>query len=156
MEQLPDELKNKIKNYIIFKPKTNEELQRAIDSWFECEEYALELYNHISLWDTSLITDMSHLFEDKDDFNENINNWNVSKVTNMSGMFLRAGRFNQPLNSWDVSSVTDMSWMFSGSSFEQNINSWDVSSVTSMYFMFSSPPKYYEENAKWYKTCPFR
>ncbi len=37
--------------------------------------------------DTSLITDMSELFEDNTTFNGDISRWNVSKVTNMSWMF---------------------------------------------------------------------
>ena len=41
---------------------------------------------NISLWDTSMITDMSYLFESSN-FNENINDWNVSNVENMSFMF---------------------------------------------------------------------
>ena len=33
-------------------------------------------------WDTSLITDMSELFKDRTNFNEDISLWNVSAVTN--------------------------------------------------------------------------
>jgi surface protein len=182
MEIISEDLKYLIKDYIIFKPKTTKELEEAVDLWVKCEKYALKLYNHISLWDTSLITDMSYLFQDREDFNENINNWNVSKVTTMEGMFLGAERFNQPLDlwdvssvtnmwhmfenthnfnqnisSWDVSSVTNMSHMFFGSSFKQNINSWDVSSVTNMYFMFSGcSSKYHENNLEWYVTSPYK
>ena len=75
---------------------------------------AIDRFGHISLWDTSLITDMSYLFLDKEDFNDNITNWDVSSVTNMSGMFSGALDFNQPLHSWDISSVTNMDNMFWG------------------------------------------
>ena len=128
-----------IKDYIIFKPKTKEELQEAVDLWCENKEEALNRYGNISLWDTSLITDMSYLFGftkgylyNKDNFNENdyeeylnalslnfkkhfnddISNWNVSSVTNMSYMFYQAELFNQPLDSWNVSSVINMECMF--------------------------------------------
>ena len=125
MESLPNELDNIIKDYVIFKPKTKDELQEAVDLWCDNKENALARYGHISLWNTILITDMSKLFYGKKDFNDNINNWNVSNVTNMHGMFYKASSFNQPLDSWDVSSVTYMGSMFKGaSSFNQNINSW--------------------------------
>ena len=112
MENLANELKNVIKDYIIFKPKNKDELQKAVDLWCEDKEEALKLYGHISNWDTSLITDMSKLFYEKNKFNDNINNWDVSSVTDMSFMFAKASLFNQSLDSWDVSSVTDMYIMF--------------------------------------------
>ena len=79
---------------------------------------------HPNLWDVSLITDMSHLFQ-KDglkDFNENISNWNVSNVTNMEEMFCHSKAFNQPIDKWDVSNVTDMNSMFyEAKSFKQTL-----------------------------------
>ena len=157
MENISTDLINIIKDYIIFKPKTKEELQEAVNLWCENKEEVLTKYNHISLWDTSLITDMSSLFGydsecyiyetvemkrlslgSKVYFNDDISNWNVSSVTNMSHMFANALSFNQPLDSWDVSSVTDMSYMFYAAlSFDQPLNSWDVSSVTNMCGMFN-------------------
>ena len=62
MEQLPNEINNIIKDYIIFKPKTNEELEKAVDLWCDDKQEAITKYNNISLWDTSLITDMAELF----------------------------------------------------------------------------------------------
>ena len=113
MEGISSDLVNVIMDYIIFKPKTKEELQEAVNLWCENKEEALNKYSHISLWDTSLITDMSYLFENKEHFNDNINNWNVSNVTDMESMFSQALSFNQPLDSWDFSSVTNMNCMFS-------------------------------------------
>ena len=112
MEFLPDEIENNIKDYLIFKPKSTEELQEAVNLWCDDEEKALNKYCHISKWNTSLITDMSHLFARKKYFNDNINNWDVSNVTNMESMFFEASSFNQPLNSWNVSSVYFMFMMF--------------------------------------------
>ena len=37
-------------------------------------------YGHISYWDTSKVTDMSELFKDKKDFNEDISKWDTSNV----------------------------------------------------------------------------
>ena len=63
MEQLPNDLKNIIKDYIIFKPKNKDELQEALKLLFKNKKEAINKYNDISTWDTSLITDMSNLFE---------------------------------------------------------------------------------------------
>ena len=112
MEYLPNEVNDIIKNYTIFKPKTNKKLKKAVNLWCKNKDAALNKYGHISLWDTSLITDMVNLFVDKEDFNENINNWDVSNVTTMFGLFYNAKSFNQPLNNWDVSNVKDMNAVF--------------------------------------------
>ena len=50
---------------------------------------------HISNWDVSGVTDMSELFKDLTNFNDDISNWNVSNVTNMTNMFSYAESFNQ-------------------------------------------------------------
>ena len=133
-----------IKDYIIFKPKTKEELQEAVNLWCLKNSFHEEVpniyrkitlsdtslkklnrYGNISLWDTSLITDMRELFSEQVGFNDNINNWDVSSVTDMSRMFYKAELFNQPLNSWDVSSVTNMKWMLSGAkSFDKRNALW--------------------------------
>ena len=139
MEEFPNDLNNIVKDYIIFKPKTKEELQEAVNLWCDNRDKALNNHGHISNWDTSLITDMSKLFKNKEKFNDDINNWDVSSVTNMSFMFFGASSFNHSLNSWNVSSVTSMCGMFSGASiFNKKINSWDVSSVTDMSCMFEA------------------
>ena len=125
MEFLPIDIIDNIKEYLIFKPKIKEELKTAVDLWCENKEDALMKYGHISLWNTSLITNMSHLFENKKHFNDNINTWDVSSVTNMQDMFRRAFSFNQPLNSWNISNVEDMNNMFDeASSFDSKNALW--------------------------------
>ena len=42
---------------------------------------------HISKWDTSAVTDMSSLFKDQKDFNDDISGWDTGAVTTMSRMF---------------------------------------------------------------------
>ena len=74
MEGLPNDLNNVIKNYVIFKPKTKDELQTAVDLWCIDKEEAITKYGYISNWNTSLINDMSNLFKKKRNFNDNINN----------------------------------------------------------------------------------
>ena len=102
LNALPLDILHDIKQYITFKPKTKNELQKAVDVWCDDKDNAIELYGHISLWNTELITDMSELFINKYKFNDDISCWNVSSVTNMSGMFYFALLFNQPLNKWSL------------------------------------------------------
>jgi surface protein len=89
---------------------------------------------------TSGLTDISGLFRNYPNFNEDINHWDVSNVTKMKDMFNGIGQdsnFNQPLNNWDVSNVTDMHGMFEdASAFNQSLDNWDVSNVTDMQDMF--------------------
>ena len=47
MEQLPNDLNNIIKDFIIFKPKTKQELQEAVDLWCENRYEALKKYGNI-------------------------------------------------------------------------------------------------------------
>ena len=71
-----------------FEFNNKDELQGAIDFWISDEDAARELYGDINTWDTSGVTDMSYLFEDRYSFNSNINDWDTSNVTTMEGMFI--------------------------------------------------------------------
>ena len=72
-----DDISEKIVEKVIFKPKTNEELQIAVKLWckdrIECEKK----YGIIGNWNTMLITDMSYLFANYSNFNDDISNWDV-------------------------------------------------------------------------------
>ena len=104
----------------------------------------------ISSWDVSNVTNMSNMFLDAAAFNQDISSWNVSSVTNMNGMFGGATAFNQPLNNWDVSSVTAMNGMFGGATaFNQDISSWNVSSVTNMNGMFGGATAFNQPLNNW-------
>jgi surface protein len=83
---------------------------------------------------TSLVTDMSTIFYEKD-FNQPIGNWDVSNVTNMSMMFYKS-TFNQPIGNWDVGKLVDMHYMFGRSRFNQPIGNWNVSNVEIMSGVF--------------------
>ena len=104
----------------------------------------------ISSWDVSNITDMSRMFYGAKSFNQDISNWNVSHVINMTKMLSFAESFNQPIGNWDVSYVTNMYDMFFGaSSFNQDISNWDVSHVTNMRRMFSYARSFNQDIGNW-------
>ena len=86
---------------------------------------------------TTLLTNMSDLFNNATTFNEDISSWDTSSVTNMGNMFSNATAFDKPLNSWDTALVSSMVAMFyNAEEFNKNIGSWDTSSVTTMEYMF--------------------
>ena len=89
-----------------YKPKDKEELKGLIKQLIKERGNNADL-NDI---DTSLITDMSYLFEGSK-FNGDISKWDVSKVENMNHMFY-ASEFNGDISKWDVSKVENMSYIF--------------------------------------------
>jgi surface protein len=79
-----------------------------------------------------------------------IGNWCVSQVTNMSYIFYQASNFNQDISGWDVSRVTNMYVMFLGAShFDQDISGWDVSQVTNMAYMFTKATDFNQNLCAW-------
>lgn len=115
-------------NTIIAKDKWH--LLKLIEEHVKREGNECDL-NHI---DTSLITDMSHLFcESK--FKGDISQWDTSNVTDMSYMFADSS-FNGDISKWNTSNVEDMSSMFACSEFNRDISKWDVSQVNDMTYMF--------------------
>ena len=114
LKKLPTDLLFEIKEFVIYKPKSNEELIKAVRLFTDDHEECFKLYGHIENWDTSLITNMSKLFDTNKTFNGDISRWDVSNVTNMHSMFCRATNFNQNISIWDIILVADMTHMFSG------------------------------------------
>ena len=93
-QKLPDDIIYEVRQFIIYKPKTKQELEDAIIIYNRDIEKCNKIYGDISIWDTSLITDMSKLFKDMIKFNGDISRWNTSNVTDMSYMFCGASLFN--------------------------------------------------------------
>jgi surface protein len=130
--------------------RTDNDIRSAVKLWCSDRDSALNIYGHISFWDTSNVTDMNMLFFQCLEFNEDISEWNVSNVTNMQSMFLGARAFNQPIDSWDVSNVINMKCMFGkAKAFNQPIDNWNVSNVTNMECMFMDASKFNQPIAQW-------
>ena len=128
----------------------NETIREAIYEWLSDTTSAEIKYGHISSWDTSEVTVMNNLFQDKNGFNQPIGDWDVSNVTDMSLMFSGATAFNQPIGNWDVSNVTNMHGMFyNADNFNQPIDNWDVSCVNSMRHMFEGAKAFNQPIGKW-------
>ena len=150
LKRIPEGPLSCILSFRTFTPKTRVELLCAVTEWCEERKKAIEKYGHINDWDTSMITDMSSLFYNIDEFNDNIGNWDVSNVTNMSNMFHGACSFNQYIGDWDVSNVTDMSFMFTKAhTFNQYIGDWDVSNVTFFYQIFHKAYAFNQPIGNW-------
>jgi len=111
---------------------------------------AVKKYGPISGWDVSGVTNMTELFSDCDQFNENISTWDVRKVTKMQEMFYGCTSFNQPIGDWKVGSVTKMYAMFVNcTDFNQPIGNWDVSIVTNMNNMFFGCTDFDQDISDW-------
>ena len=135
-----------------YKPTTKEELKRLVFT-----------NNGIKLGDidTSLITDMSDLFNksERKDF-DGIEEWDTSNVENMAYMFAYMNynvlgqysmtEFNSNLNNWNVSKVKNMIYMFACCTyFNQPLNKWDVSNVENMAGMFLGAKKFNQPLNNW-------
>ena len=104
----------------------------------------------IGFWDTSNVTNMSYMFSGSTAFNQNIGSWDTSSVTNMNGLFNDATVFNQDIGNWITSSVTEMNGMFSPTaSFNQDIGNWDTSKVTDMSYMFNDATVFNQDIGNW-------
>ena len=129
-----------IVHYIEYLALNNKTIRVAVKDYLEggeLKDAIIKKYGPIGEWNTSEVTDMSKLFYECFEFNEDISKWDTSNVTTMEDMFFEAKNFNQPIGDWDVSKVTNMSGMFEDAkSFNQYIGGWMVSKVTNMNSMF--------------------
>ena len=72
-----------VTNAKAFQPANRIELKSAVDACLQIDDTGRTCEKdgvHISLWDTSKVTDMSHMFYKYYKFNGNVTNWDVSKV----------------------------------------------------------------------------
>jgi len=137
---------NTIMRIVFYPMKDSNELREAIKLWLDNESTAITKYGHISLWNTSKVTDMKFMFmgvNNVNNFNQDISEWDTSNVTNMYCMFYRAINFNQDIGKWDTSKVTNMNLMFYNTmEFNQDIGKWNTSNVNDMSGMFCGANKF--------------
>jgi surface protein len=155
--------------------RTDDDIYEAVALWCIERAEAEKKYGHISDWDVSSVTNMSHLFHSQKLFNDDISRWDVSNVSDMGGMFSMAHSFNQhigrwnvskvtnmclmfgcaylfdhPIGGWNVSNVLDMERMFQGArEFNQHVGAWNVSNVYDMEFMFAYTRKFNQSIDSW-------
>ena len=133
-----------------FEEINDDNIYDIVTLWFEDEEECKLLYGPIKYWDVSKVTDMSHLFYEREKFNEDISRWNVSNAIDMNHMFCKAKSFNPDISKWNVSNVEDMSYMFSNAtSFNSDISKWNVSNVIMMQSMFKLATSFNSDISKW-------
>ena len=63
-------------------------------------------------WDVSRVTDMTRLFKDRTEFNQDISRWDTSSVTSFKETFRNASSFNQDLSGWGLSPGVDFTATF--------------------------------------------
>ena len=121
---------NKFENNY-FMPKTNYELQIAVNEWCINKKEAIIKYGYINNWNTIYITEMNFLFLNKKYFNDNINDWNTSNVIHMVCMFYKAEKFNQDINLWNINDESQPTNMLRGAkNFDKlNCSNWNLNKL---------------------------
>ncbi len=75
---------NTIMRSVFYPMKDSNELREAVKHWLTNESKAIKTYGHISLWDTSNVTNMSNMFWGATNFNQDyISRWDTSNVIDM-------------------------------------------------------------------------
>jgi uncharacterized protein YdeI (BOF family) len=87
---------------------------------------------------TTKVTDMSHLFENKKDFNGDLTKWDTTNVEDMSYMFYNAESFNTPIHNFITKKVKDMSNMFNGAKSFNQIIMFEYDELNSTKNMFKN------------------
>jgi surface protein len=124
-----------------FQPSSLEELKTAVDNCLEKKDDFGAIYEvsgadcdtggqAIADWDTSLVTSMYELFDQRAVFDADISGWDTSSVKDMARMFNGAKAFNQDISDWNTASVENMESMFrSATAFNQDISGSEVRSI---------------------------
>ena len=131
---------------------TDQTIREAVNDYLNPDLKAgiIARFGKIEGWVTSLVTNMSNLFYNKNNFNDDISDWDTSNVTNMKQMFSGAKSFNQPIGNWVTSNVTTMVSMFMNArSFDQDISKWNTSNVTTMKSMFWQTENFNQDISEW-------
>ena len=122
----------------IYAPKNSSYLFGSLSSFGRLTNLTSITFNNI--FDTSLVTDMSHMFDECRALTTlNLSSFNTSSVTDMSDMFRLCNALTTlDVSSFDTSKVTDMSGMFHScrALTELDVSGFDTSLVTGMSYMF--------------------
>jgi surface protein len=87
---------------------TNQDIRDAARLWCRCRAAAEARYGHISLWNTSAVTNMESLFQGASDFRDDISQWDVSNVTSMNRLFWAVSSFDCDISNWETGKVRRM------------------------------------------------
>lgn len=108
-----------------YKPTNNKELKKLVNE-----------VDNLALIDTSLITNMSYLFNCSTRISfKGLETWNTHNVKDMSSMFTNTN-FNEDISEWDTANVKDMGGMFAFTPFNYDISNWNISKVENARRMF--------------------
>jgi len=141
--------------------RTDEDIKGAVTEWLRDPAAAEARYSHISLWDTSAVTNMRGLFSSYRygsvvniwNFNEDLSAWITTNVTDLSFMFINARSFDCDISAWDTSSVTSLSFTFNGAtSFNcggGDLGIWNTAAVTNMYSTFCNATSFNCDISAW-------
>ena len=113
-------------------------------------EIVIDQREDLSKLVTTLVTDMSNLFENKTTLTPNISSWDTQNVTTMKAMFKGATLYNGDISYWNVAEVTDFSELFASTGgFNQDIGGWNTSSATQMDEMFYQAAVFNQDISSW-------
>ena len=90
-------------------------IRTAVHVWFADPAAAKARYGPIASWDVSEVTNLSELFQDQADFNEDLSRWDVSNVVNMNRTFNGATSFDRQLGGAWATSTAIKNYMFCNS-----------------------------------------
>jgi surface protein len=114
------------------------------------EDATISKYGHIVDWNVSGITDMSSLFDAKEQFNSDLSNWKTQNVIKMDYMFYECKKFNSDLSKWVTKMVTTMRYMFLGCDvFNSDLSKWETQEVNSLESMFRSAKLFNSNISEW-------
>ena len=104
-DDLPPEMKEAIQDYL---RHTNASLRAAVKEYFEDKAATEREWGKIGTWDVGRVTDMSVLFSDHRDFDEDLGAWDTSAVVTMRMMFFNCDSYTgQGIGAWDTCVVRD-------------------------------------------------
>lgn len=130
--------------------KLNNVITSYVTSLVGLFQDAEEFNQDISGWDTSNVDSFERLFAEAKAFNQQIGGWITSNVTVMTRVFLTARAFNQPLEAWDMRKVRTADLMFQGANtFNQPLNGWVFEVCTNFRAMFFGASEFNHPVSDW-------